>query len=379
LLNYHLTHSLTHSLTYILFILIVFLFFNQCSNEPPTEANELLKSTKEDTGLNLSITGDSSKTKDKDKEKDKDKDKGGEIVPNAASQCQKVVNYWLFDHYENVSGKIVGILPRADTWDNINKLWYLKDTLGFNSIVAVETKINHCIQAGYSSQTIMIGGFNLNNNDYQRVVQLYPGFLGYYTDEPISDQGLECIDARLALLWFRYFLNNNNSSNSLLVVGETIHDLWGFRYYSSCIADRANILMCTRYINGFPWYEDDQRPIWTDWKSAYPTEFKWTWISYHSDYNEFSDLLGHAINLSLQGVWLYQYGDGLPSNLERNRLESYSLNAWRWGWLRRVERKWTHVYECINQNPCNCDPYTLGSEWILVDKFPTYETRTLTY
>lgn len=363
--------------------MISFIFFNQCANEPPTEPNQLIKTGKEDTGLNLTITGDSTKTKDKekDKDKDKDKDKGGdgEIVPNAASQCQKIVNYWLFDHYENIPGKIIGIWPREDTWDNINKMRYLKDTLGFNYILAIETKINNCIQTGYNSQSIMIGGFNLNNNDYERVVQLYPGFFGYYTDEPVSNQGLNCIDARMALLWFRYFLNNNDSINSLLVVGETIHDLLGLRYYSSCIADRANILMCTKYINEPPFFEDDQRPIWTDWKSGYPTQFIWTWISFDEDYNEFSDLLGHAANLSLQGVWLYQWEDGIPSNLERNRLESYSFNAWKWGWLKKVERKWVYVYECINQNPCNCDPYTQGPEWILIDKYPTYEIRIIIY
>jgi len=48
--------------------LIAFVFFNRCTNEPPTEPNQLLKSSKEDSGLNLSMTGDSTKTKDKDKE-----------------------------------------------------------------------------------------------------------------------------------------------------------------------------------------------------------------------------------------------------------------------------------------------------------------------
>ena len=62
------THSLTHSLTHILLLLIAFVFFNRCTNEPPTEPNQLLKSSKEDSGLNLSMTGDSTKTKDKDKE-----------------------------------------------------------------------------------------------------------------------------------------------------------------------------------------------------------------------------------------------------------------------------------------------------------------------
>ena len=62
-----------------------------------------------------------------------------------------------------------------------------------------------------------------------------------------------------------------------------------------------------------------------------------------------------------------------------NNVESFAWYAWKWGWLRKVERKWTYVYECQNKNPCDCDPYHITPEWILVDKYPTYETRIAVY
>jgi hypothetical protein len=85
----------------------------------------------------------------------------------------------------------------------------------------------------------------------------------------------------------------------------------------------------------------------------------WTWISYLLNHSEFDNLIGHANNLNL-GIWLYQFGDGLSLNEERERLLIYSFNAWKLGYLTRVERKWIYLYECQNQDPCDCDPNTLS-------------------
>lgn len=131
-MNYHLTHSLT----LIFLLLISFIFFNQCANEPPTEPNQLLKTGKEDTGLNLSITGDSTKTKDKekDKDKDKDKDKGGGIVPYALEPGWKYESEYIFDHYSPKQGIEFGIVPTSSQQYNSIIMEELHSYWGFNYV-----------------------------------------------------------------------------------------------------------------------------------------------------------------------------------------------------------------------------------------------------
>lgn len=340
-------------------------FFNQCSNEPPTEPNQLLNSAKEDTGLNLSITGDSIKTKDKDK--DKDKDKGGEIVPNAASQCQKVVNYWLFDHYENVPGKIVGIWPREERWSNVSRLRELKEKFGFNYMyTTLDWPYDNVVAAGYTPSNIMGGGFLVTNNQYQIDVQNRPAQWGYYTDEPLSNQNGTVQQVESMSIFFRTYYTSSRFNAGENIVSN-----------ANEIEHTVNSMMCTRY-NDYPeWFDPDQRSLWTDFSEELGN-FSMTWIGAHKDLSEYDNLIGHATNLGLYGTWLYQYEDNTDI-YSNNNIETFSFFAWKWGWLTKVERKWTYVYECINQNPCNCDPSTLSSEWILVDKYPTYETRFLSY
>lgn len=88
--------------------------------------------------------------------------------------------------------------------------------------------------------------------------------------------------------------------------------------------------------------------------------------------------MGHASNLGLDGVWLFQADDVLASEqTERSRINNFAFSAWKWGFLLKVERKWAYDYECLNQNPCDCNQNP--SAWALVNKFPTYEYRTITY
>jgi hypothetical protein len=288
--------KLFHFFSYFLFSSLAILIFNFCAEKKPTEPNELQKKlTLSKSGgagsdLNLSVTSDSTKTKDKDK--DKGKKGGGDIGPYAPSQCQKVVQIWQFDHYEAVPEKIVGILPETATWANNTKLRILIDTLGYKYVCTTESYINACLQVGYTAQTIMIGGFNFSTNNYQITMQNYPGFLAYYTDEPVSDQNLSCIGANLRLQQVRDYMNNNGCGSSKLVVGETISDVFGWESYSQCVEGPSDILMCTRY---YLWYSSDQRDIWTLWKTDYPSKFNWTWVSSRLDNTEFDDLIGHAV------------------------------------------------------------------------------------
>lgn len=218
----------------------------------------------------------------------------------------------------------------------------------------------------------MIGGMNCSDPYWQQTVQNTKPVWAYYLDEQGQDHSCSVVD-----YWFyslRQYLNNIGGNNIKIIAGET--DPEDF----DCYDQYVNTIMCTWYGYDFWPLSDDQRSLWTDFRSSWDSKFNLTWISSLSDNLEFDILIGHASNLGLDGIWLYQESDwAVSESIERNRLNQFSLFAWKWGFLNRIERKWVYVYECINQNPCNCNPYTLGPEWILIDKYPTYETRIRIY
>lgn len=363
--------------SYFLLASLVILIFNFCAEKKPTEPSTSQNKSLSvigtgNSGLSLSVTGDSTKTKDKDKDKDKKKDGGG-IGPYAQSQCQKVVYYWIFDHYETVSGKIWGILPEDDTfWQNTYKLHTFKDTLGFNYICTIEGYLNTVLSAGYDRDHIMIGGMGCDDPYWQQTIQATKPVWAYYVDEQGQQHSCSVVE-----YWFssvRQYLNNNGGSSIKIIAGETTPEDF------DCYDQYVNTIMCTWY-GYYVWpLTNDQRSRWTDFRTAWNSKFNLTWVSSRLDNTEFDNLIGHASNLGLDGVWLYQEDDGQASEAtERSRINNFSFYGWKWGYLNRIERKWVYMYECENQDPCDCDPYTLGSEWIVVDKYPTYETRVRTY
>lgn len=277
----------------------------------------------------------------------------------------------MFEKYVEVPGKIVGILAEATTYStNTNKLKVFKDTLGYNYINCIEGYLNNVLAAGYDRDHIMIGGLTVTSPWSQTILNTKPVW-AYYADE--QGQKFSCQNVSDWFFLVRDFLNNNSGTNIKLMSGESDPD------DLNCYYPYISSIMCTRYDDWPEWWDSDQRSLWTDFRNQWGTKFDMTWISSDKDYLEFDDLIGHAANLGLVGVWLYEQDDKGDEATERSHIEGFSVHAWKWGFLKRVERKWIYTYKCINQNPCDCDPYTLGGEWILVNKYRTYETRTISY
>lgn len=357
------------------FALVAVLFLNYCTEEKPTEQTEVkskisLSKNNSTAKINFSVTSDSTK-KDSTKDKDTTKNKDGTIIePYAQSSCQKDVDYWIFERYENVPGKIVGIWPTWERWGNVQRLKQLKDTLGFNYMfTTLGWPYDNVVAAGYTTSNIVGGGLDVVTGGYSEAVQSRPTLWGYYTDEPITNHGypagMQMME--LASNWFRTYY-----PNSKFMSGETTVT------NADYIDHTVDVIFCTRY-DGYPdWYNPDQRTLWTNFRNQFGTKFSMTWIGAHKDLSQYEDLIGHATNLGLQAIWLYQELDP-TDDYSNNNVETFVHYAWRWGWLRQVQRKWIYTYKCINQNPCDCDPYTLGGEWILVSKYKTWETRVIDY
>lgn len=341
------SHSLTHSLTIILLLLINLLLFNQCANEPPTEANELLKSTKEDNGLNLSMTGDSTKTKEKDKEKDKDK--GGEIVPEALETGWKYETELIFDHYSAKQGLEFGIAPDSSQQYNSTIIEELHSYWGFNYVAIMignpttvanaqnSFGINHTmaiVEANSAGRNAV--EFNTNNGLPQSTF-----FWAYYTDEPgtvqcLSSYGLDSFENFVlekrpySLFGFgevtRQEIGNyitNTITNSL---GET---------YPNPYPVNPDFVMCTKY-------DGDNIPRWDLIKNL-TNKFNRTWIHNQNDLGEFNTVLNYLKNNTIS-PWLY-----VKTMDEQNRVRNiwdYCNAAYQQGFLDRFYKQYRVLFKC---------------------------------
>lgn len=348
---------------------------SNCTNEPPTqqinlqEQKLLPKIEKKNTNtFHDSTKIDTMRISD-------DNDNGNFVIiePLAQSSCLKDVDYWLLEKYIPVPGKIIGIWAEDDTyWKNTYKIKVFHDTLGFNYIFTQSSYLNTVISYGYDRDHIMVGGMSCDDPVWIQTVRATMPVWAYYIDEQGQQHSCYVVD-----YWFyslREFLNNNGGSNIKIITGETTPEDF------DCYDKYVNTIMCSWY-GYYIWpLTNDQRSRWTDFKNMWGAKFNMTWVSCRLDYDEFDDLIGHARNLGLDGVWLYQDDDVLASEeTERNRINKFCLFAWKWGFLKRLERRWIYTYECINKNPCDCDPASLDEEWILVNKYPTWETRIIEY
>ena len=209
------------------------------------------------------------------------------------SQCQKVVDYWIFDHYETMPEKIVGILPTNERWSHVNRLKELKDTLGFNYVViTLGWPYDSCYSTGYRPDHMIGGGLDVVQGGYASAVQSRPTLWAYYTDEPVTKHGAGAqYYMNTAYQWFKQYY-----PNSLFITGETTPAMADF------VINYVDVMMCTRYcVDGayFCFYPD-QRPLWTSFHNAFGNKFSMTWIGAHKDLSEYDNLIGHATNLGLQ-------------------------------------------------------------------------------
>jgi hypothetical protein len=77
--------------------------------------------------------------------------------------------------------------------------------------------------------------------------------------------------------------------------------------------------------------DPDQRSDWTEMKDLFGNKFSLTWTSAYNDLSEYNQLLGHAKNLGLTGIWLYQYNEGVEA--DDNNINSFCLAAVSGGFL----------------------------------------------
>lgn len=355
----------------LIFTITFILTLSNCTNEQPTQQINLQeqKLLHKIENKNTNTYHDSTKV---DTMRIPD-DNGNFVIvePLAQSSCIKDVDYWIFEKYIPVPDKIVGIWPTEERWSNVERIKELKEKWGFNYIfTTLGSYYDNCLSAGYLPDHMLGGGIDVYSGGYRQYIQSRPALWGYYTDEPVTNHGAGAqYPMSTAYQWFK-----QNYPNSLFISGETTPLMASF------IIDYIDIIFCTRYCVDGDYFciYPDQRPLWTDFKNAFEEKFSMTWIGAHKDLSQYDDLIGHAKNLGLKAIWLYQYQDDTDISSDNN-ISSFALYAWKWGWLKRVERKWIYTYECINQNPCDCDPYSLGDEWILINKYPTRETRTIDY
>jgi hypothetical protein len=242
------------------------------------------------------------------------------------------VNYvysW-YEYYEPVQGKIVGIWPHTNNWNNIQKLKDLKYRWGFYYITfwspLGHDKFNMLKQAGYSPLNSIMRV--LQTDDYLNTTQ-YDECWAYYLDEP-ADRKIPFNTVMNMKIW----LKSNFPNIPFIISGyKRNSDLIN---YTNLLADKV---LFSAYIHWrkFLWFwvswpiNTDQRDDWTDMKNLFGNKFSMTWISAYSDLSEYYQLLGHAQNLGLEGVWLYEFSEG--SEVDDNNINTFCNAAVKSGFL----------------------------------------------
>lgn len=246
------------------------------------------------------------------------------------SQNTSYVYSW-YKYYEQVEGKIIGIWPHTNRWSNIQKLKDLKYRWGFNYIAFWDDlgrdKFNMAKQAGYSpSKNIMR---IIQPWDYLDAVQ-YDTCWAYYLDEP-ADRKIPFNTVQTMQKWLK-----TNFHNSLFIISGYKRNSDLINYTNSF----ADIVLFSSYQHWWkvfsfwvPWpVNTDQRSDWTDMKNLFGNKFSMTWVSANSDLTEYGQLLGHARNLGLKGVWLYQFSEGPEA--DDNNINSFCNAAVNGGFLK---------------------------------------------
>ncbi len=246
------------------------------------------------------------------------------------SQNVTYVYSW-YKYYEPVEGKIVGIWPHENKWNDIQKLKDLKYRWGFNYILfwtgLGHDKFNMAKEAGYNPSTNIMRIVETNN---YLDTKNYDACWAYYFDEP-ADRKIPFYTVQSIKIWLK-----NNFKNSLFITSgyKRNSDLIN---YTNLIADKV---LFSSYIHWrkflglwISWpVNTDQRSDWTDMKNLFHNKFSMTWVSAYKDLSEYSQLLGYAKNLGLQGIWLYQYNIGAEA--DDNNINSLCNAAVNNGFLR---------------------------------------------
>ena len=89
-----------------------------------------------------------------------------------------------------------------------------------------------------------------------------------------------------------------------------------------------------------------------------------TWVGAHEDNSEYDQLLGHAQNLNLEAVWLYQSQD-ITDDYNNDNVTAFCEAAWRHGFLRKWVQDVVFVWRCNLPDPCGCNPACWPQNYVL--------------
>lgn len=252
------------------------------------------------------------------------------------------------DRFEPVPNKLVGLWP--DEW-SLERLIEFRTRYGFTGIgVGVNAVHYHnALKAGFDSSAVMIG---MSIENYTYAVDSFPASI-YYIDEPVehkcsgaptasriySPQELEAIrdyvhsrrpHARFAISGYKRCSHNRSAAAYADIMFYPSYINWVEMWPPVCVADfgwgdaRENPWM--------PW-GDDQRDSWTDMRKVFGEKFSMTWVRGQSIVtgDEYPELIAHANELGLDGVWLFNL-----RKIDPALLEEFTAAAAGHGWLKRV-------------------------------------------
>ena len=236
--------------------------------------------------------------------------------------------YDWYKYYTPAEGKIIGIWPHPNRYNDIIRLKELKYKWGFKYIVFSigHNEFNLLKQVGYDPQSnIMMSfeGYNyMNTSEYDQC-------WAYCLDEP-EYKNISLNTVQAIKTWF-----NTNFPNAPFISS-------GYKrnsYLKDLTNNIADQVLFSSYVH---WWEilgvwlswpvnPDQRSDWTDMKNLFGSKFTMTWVSANQDLSDYNDLVGHALNLGLSGIWLYN--NPPISEVDDNNLESFCGNAANRGYL----------------------------------------------
>jgi len=236
-----------------------------------------------------------------------------------------------YKYYSSVQEKIIGIWPHVNRWNSIDRLKELKYRWGFDHLVfwskLGENEFSMVKQIGYVPDINIMR--SIEADDYPNSLN-YDKCWAYFLDEPsyknISYESVQTI---------RNWLKDNFTDILFVISGYKRDD--DLINLTNNLADKV---MFSSYIHWWKilgqWVSwpvnPDQRSDWTDMKNLFGSKFSMTWISAYRDLSEYDDLFGHATNLGLEGIWLYEDNPSGPE-VDDNNLESFCNAAANHGFL----------------------------------------------
>jgi len=265
--------------------------------------------------------------------------RGGD--PTGAKSSATVSEY----HYEPLPGRLVGVWP--DAW-SVERLTELRTQYGFSGVLIVPAKHQYqaALDAGFAPENMMM---QIWDNNYVYAVDSFAvGY--YYIDEPVEHDcagnpsgarlyspgelwdRLKYIeahrpDAKFVISGYKRCSHNRIASGYAHVMMYSGYENWNSAWLPTCYPNMGyGDDLEAGWIPG----DGDQRDSWSDARSVYGAKYSMAWMNGGGD--EYDVLMGHARNLGLNGVWMYN-----PNPIDPGRLEQFCYAAVNHGWMSRVE------------------------------------------